>query len=179
MVAFAKSNDPRRKVMRRMLAPGLAILALIAICFHGSFVGAQASEQESEKAAVDRAYRACGEAFSRGDLSSVVQHCNVPFVVILPQEIRVLSTAPDVEKFYSTARQDLKDRGYSHSELSEVHIKLLGPTVALVSSLFTRYKTDGSELATLGATYLLRKTDDVWKIMVITVHPAKDVIRAD
>jgi ketosteroid isomerase-like protein len=162
-----------------MLALGLAALTATAICLHGSLVSAQDVDQESEKAAVDLAYRAYGEAFSRGDLPTVVQHCNVPFVVIFPQEVRVLPTAADLEKFYAAARQDLKERGYSHSELLEVHIKLLGPTVALVSSLFTRYKTDGSELATLGATYLLRKTDDVWKIVVITVHPAKSVVRAD
>ncbi len=40
---------------RRML--GLGALGLIAICLHGSFVRAQTVEQESEKAAVDRAYR--------------------------------------------------------------------------------------------------------------------------
>jgi ketosteroid isomerase-like protein len=162
---------------RRMLALGLAALAVI--CLHGSFVRAQDVEQESEKAAVERAYRTYGEAFSSGDLSTVLQYCNVPFVVISPQEVRVLPTTADVETFYGKARQDLKERGYSHSKLSEVHVRLLGTTVALVSSLFTRYKTDGSELATLGATYLLRKTDGVWKIAVITVHPAKDVIRAD
>jgi hypothetical protein len=31
-------------------------------------------------------------------------------------------------------------------------VKLLGKTVALASGIFTRYKTDGSEMATLGAT---------------------------
>jgi len=152
---------------------------MTAICLHGSFVRAQAVEQESEKAAVDRAWRAYGEAFSRHDLSTIVQHCNVPFVVILPQEERVLPTTADVEKFYGAALQDLKERGYSHSDLLEVHVRLLGTTVALVSSLFKRYKTDGSELATLGGTYLLRKTDGVWKIAVLIGHPAKDVIRAD
>jgi ketosteroid isomerase-like protein len=108
----------------------------------------------SEKAAVERAYRTYEDAFSRGDLSTVVQYCNVPFVVISPQELRVLPTTADVETFYGKARQDLKERGYSHSKLLEVHVRLLGTTVALVSSLFTRYKTDGSELATLGGTYL-------------------------
>jgi ketosteroid isomerase-like protein len=162
-----------------MLAAGLVALAMTAMCLHGSFVRAQAIEQESEKAAVDRAWRAYGEAFSRKDVSTVVRHINVPFVVIRPQEVRVLPTTADVEKFYGAALQDLKERGYSHSDLLEVHVRLLGTTVALVSSLFKRYKTDGSELATLGATYLLRKTDGVWKIAVLTGHPAKDVIRAD
>ena len=164
---------------RRMLAAGLVALAITAICFHGSIVRAQAVEQENEKAAVDRALRAYVEAYSRRDLSTVVQHCNVPFVVTRPQDVRVLLTTADVEKHYGAAFQDLKKSGYSHSELLEVHVRLLGTAVALVSSVFKRYKTDGAELATLGATYLLRKTDGVWKIAVLTGHPAKDVIRVD
>jgi hypothetical protein len=61
----------------------------------------------------------------------------------------------------------------------ELHVKLLGKTAALASGVFIRYKTDGSELATLGGTYLLRKNDNDWKVAVVTVHPASDVIRAD
>jgi SAM domain (Sterile alpha motif) len=57
--------------------------------------------------------------------------------------------------------------------------KLLGKTVALATGVFTRYKTDGSELATLGGTYLLRKNDSDWKVAVVTVHPTSDVIRGD
>jgi hypothetical protein len=75
--------------------------------------------------------------------------------------------------------RDLKEHGYSHSKWVELHVKLLGKSVALASAIFTRYKTDGSEMATLGATYLLRKNDGDWKIAVINPHPASDVIRAD
>ena len=38
----------------------------------------------------------------------------------------MLPTAADVEKFFGAARQDLKERGYSHSKLLEVHVRLLG-----------------------------------------------------
>jgi hypothetical protein len=61
----------------------------------------------------------------------------------------------------------------------ELHVKLLGKTVALASGVFTRYKIDGSELATLGGTYLLRTNDSDWKVAVVTVHPTSDVIRGD
>ena len=61
---------------------------------------------------MDRALPAYVEAFSRGDLSTVVQHCNVPFVVYRPQDVRVLLTTADVEKHYGAALRDLKERGY-------------------------------------------------------------------
>src|SRR5262245_17255302 len=53
MVALRSRTDPRREVMRR--SASLVAVAMIAVCLHGSFVRAQAVEQESEKAAVDRA----------------------------------------------------------------------------------------------------------------------------
>jgi len=170
---------------RRTLAHGLASLAVIAICFHGSLVRAQtveqgqAVEQESEKAAIDRAYRSYVDAFIAGDLSTIMKYCSTPLVVVRQQEVRVLATAADVETFYRAALQRLKERGYSHSKLSEVNVRLLGTGVALVSVVGTRYKIDGSELETLGFTYLFRKTEGVWKLAVITGHPPKDVIRAN
>ena len=84
----------------------------------------QSTEQEeAERTAMDHAFSDYNDAFGRGDLSAIGQHCNVPFVVILPQEVRVLPTAADVEKFYGAARQDLKERGYSHSKLLEVNVR--------------------------------------------------------
>ncbi len=169
----------------RTLAHGLAALAVIAICFHGSLVRAQAveqgqaAEQESEKAAIDRAYRSYTDAFIAGDLSTIMKYCSNPLVVVSQKEVRVLPTAADVETFYRAVLQGLKERGYSHSKLSEVNVRLLGTGVALVSIVTTRYKTDGSELETLGVTYLFRKTEGIWKLAVLTVHPPKDVIRTD
>jgi ketosteroid isomerase-like protein len=163
----------------------LAALTITAICFHGSLVRApaveqgQAVEQESEKAEVDRTFRSYSDAFSRGDLSAIVKYCSNPLVIVSQKEVRVLPTAADVETFYGTVRQDLRERGYSYSKVLEVHVRLLGTGVALLSYVVTRYKTDDSELATFGGTYLFRKTEGVWKLAVITVHPAKDVIRAD
>ena len=37
----------------------------------------------------------------------------------------------------------------------------------------------GSELETIGATYVLRKTEGEWKIAVVMSHPPANVIRAD
>jgi hypothetical protein len=128
---------------------------------------------------VERTLRSYGDAFSRGELSSISQHCNVPFVVIAPQSVRVLATTAEVETFYDAILRDLRERGYSHSKWVELHAKLLGKTTALASGVFIRYKTDGSELATLRGTYLLRKNDSDWKVAVVTPHPASDVIRAD
>ena len=147
------------------------------------------AQEQVEKTAVDHALSEESDAFGRGDLSAIGQHCNVPFVVIASPTrsvagaattgVKVLPTIAEIEAFYGGLLRDLRARGYSHSTRSELHVKLLDQTTALASAVFVRHKTDGSELETIGATYVLRKTEGEWKIAVVMGHPPANVIRAD
>jgi hypothetical protein len=105
-------------------------------------------------------------------------YCNVPFVVISSQGSRCALQCPKLRP-YEGLQRDLRPRGYSHSTVSELHVKLLNRTTALANAVFVRHKTDGSELETIGATYILRKTEGKWKIAVVMGHPPANVIRAD
>ena|SRR6516225_2477259 len=135
--------------------------------------------EQAEKTAVDHAFRNYNDVFSRGDLSAIGQHCNVPFVVISSQGVEVLPTMSEIEGLYGGILRDLRERGYSHSIRSELHVKLLEQTIAFASGVFVRHKTDGSELETIGATYVLRKTEGEWKIAVMMRTPPANIIRAD
>jgi hypothetical protein len=160
------------------------------ICAFTASAESQSTEQEqAEKTAVDHAPRDYNDAFGRGDLSVIGQHCNVPFVVIASPTrsvagaattgVKVLPTIAEIEAFYGGIQRDLRARDYSHSTVSELHIKLLDQTTALASGVFVRHKMDGSELETIGATCLLLKTEGEWKIGVVTRNPPANVIRAD
>jgi hypothetical protein len=107
-------------------------------------------QEQTEKTAVDHALRDYSDAFGRGDLSAIGQYCNVPFVVISSQGVKVCPTMSEIEAFYEGLQRDLRPRGYSHSTVSELHVKLLNRTTALASAVFVRHKTDGSELETIG-----------------------------
>jgi len=137
------------------------------------------AQEQVEKTAVDHALSEESDAFGRGDLSAFVQHFDVPFVRISSQGVKVCPTLSEIEAFYGGLLRDLRARGYSHSTRSELHVKLLDQTTALASAVFVRHKTDGSELETIGATYVLRKTEGEWKIAVVMGHPPANVIRAD
>ena len=165
----------------RIFALTFYVLALVSeICASTAAAEPQSAEQEQpEKTAVDHAMRDYNDAFGRGDLSAIGQHINVPFVVISSQGVKVLPTMSEIEAFYGGLQRDLIPRGYSHSTVSELHVKLLDQTRALASGVFVRHKTDGSELETIGATYVLRKTEGEWKIAVVMGHPPANVIRAD
>jgi ketosteroid isomerase-like protein len=135
--------------------------------------------EQAEKTVVDHAFRDYNDAFVRGDLSAIGQHYSAPFVFISSEGVKVLPTMSEIEAFYGGVLRDLRERGYSHSTRSELHVKLLDQTIALVSAVFVRHKTDGSELETIGVTYVVRKTEGEWKIAVLTRHPPANVIRAD
>jgi ketosteroid isomerase-like protein len=157
-----------------------ALTPVSDICASTVSAETQSTEQEqTEKTAVDHALRDYNDAFVRGDLSAIGQHCNVPFVRMSPQGVKVLPTMSEIEAFYAGVLRDLRERGYSHSTWSELQVKLLDQTIALASAVVVRHKTDGSELETIGVTYLLRKTEGEWKIAVVTRHPPANVIRAD
>jgi len=91
----------------------------------------------------------------------------------------VVLTRSEIEARYGAYLRGLRERGYSHSTWSELHVKLLDQTTALASAVAVRHKTDGSELETIGATYVLRKTEGEWKIAVVIRHLPANVIRAD
>ena len=95
---------------------------------------------------MDHAFRDYNDAFGRGDVSAICQHYNVPFVLISSQGVKVLPTVFEIEAFWGGVIRDLRERGYSHSTRSELHVKLLDQTTALASGVFVRHKTDGSEL---------------------------------
>jgi hypothetical protein len=129
------------------------------ICASTASAETQSTEQEqAEKTAVDHALRDYNDAFGRGDLSAFGQHCNVPFVRISSEGVKVLPTMSEIEAFYGGVLGDLRERGYWHSTRSELHVKLLDQT---------------------GVTYVLRKTEGEWKIAVVMRHPPANIIRAD
>jgi hypothetical protein len=49
-------------------------------------------------------------------------------------------------------------------------VERLSAQAALLTTDVVRYAADGRELESFGATYNFRKTDDGWKIAVITIH---------
>src|ERR1700730_6610241 len=124
-----------------------------------AFGQGQTVDQHPDKQVIDRTLRVYMDAFMRGDISALAQHCTSPLIVFGGQGLRVLAGVADIEAFYAGILRDLRERGYSHSLWSELHVKLLGQTAALVSGISVRYRLDGSELATTGLTFLLGRVD--------------------
>lgn len=70
---------------------------------------------------------------------------------------------------------DLKARGYDHSDIHAVDSCLAAPDLALVEMKFSRMKTDGSYLAKdMTTIYTVRKRPEGWRIAAMGGVPKLD-----
>jgi hypothetical protein len=116
-----------------------------------------------------------GFSGSRPDIAQNAYHKPCSFVD--EQEVVLLNTKLEIEKFLKSVIDGLKSRGWHHSQWKEIYIHPMDCQRAMVSTLAVRYKTGGTELERIGGTYVFRKTTAGWKIAMALSHPPGRVIR--
>jgi hypothetical protein len=93
-----------------------------------------------------------------------------PALLVGPQGVIALPTPSAIEPIFGPVMESLRTRGYARSELGSLEIRILSAQAALSTGIAIRYRTDGTELENAGITYLLRKSDDGWKIVAMVLH---------
>ena len=126
---------------------------------------------------IDRLFTGYFSDFSNLDLKAIVSYFRNPCTFIVPQGVLVFSSASEVEGFWGPRFDDLKAQGFGHTERAEANIKVLTGDTAIANSLAVRYTKDGSELERRGATFVLRKTGDGWKIVTLIHHSPDNVMK--
>ena len=126
---------------------------------------------------IDRLFTGYFSDFSNLDLKAIVSYFHDPCTFIVPQGVLVFSSASEVEGFWGPRFDDLKAQGFGHTERAEANIKVLTGDTAIANSLAVRYTKDGSELERRGATFVLRKTGDGWKIVTLIYHSPDNVMK--
>ena len=126
---------------------------------------------------IDRLFTGYFSDFSNLDLKAIVSYFHDPCTFIVPQGVLVFSSPSEVEGFWGPRFDDLKAQGFGHTERAEANIKVLTGDTAIANSLAVRYTKDGSELERRGATFVLRKTGDGWKIVTLIHHSPDNVMK--
>jgi ketosteroid isomerase-like protein len=111
-------------------------------------------------------------AFSTLNVQAILPYLNQPALLVGPQGVIALPTPSAIEPIFSPVMEGLRTRGFGRSELGSAEIRILSGQAALATGIAIRYKTDGTELERAGITYLLRKSDDGWKIVAMVLHGA-------
>jgi ketosteroid isomerase-like protein len=132
-----------------------------------------------DSATITRHFMKYTRTFQSLDPRRTLRHLHLPLAFFDGRDMRVLSTAAEVEEFLTMVMDNLASRGYARSDIEELWVYPLGANVALVSVARARYTAKGDEIDCIGETYtLLREADGEWRIAMAVVHDAPNVLRA-
>lgn len=131
-----------------------------------------------ERTAIEHAIRAYTAAFARGDAAGAARWCAAPFLSVTTEGAMLAATPEETERAYAAVLAALRARGFAHTEFVELQVATLGPGLAIASGRAVRRAASGAELEQIGATYLLRRVEGEWRIVVVASHPPEAVLRA-
>ena len=88
-----------------------------------------------------------------------------------------IPTRSENEDGFRTDFIGLEAQDYDRSETQYMNICVLNPTGAILSAVYTRYRTDGSILLESGGTYMFAKFEEGWRILAVISHSSEKVIQ--
>ena len=110
------------------------------------------------------------------DAGRVARHLHEPWMYVMATRVVQGKTHADAEDFLKPGLAALKEAGYARTDFPRLNAQLLGEGLAMISGEGVRYKTDGTQLAALGMTYLWRQVAGQWKLAVVTMHERSGVL---
>ena len=123
-----------------------------------------------DERAVRQALRDYEAAWSRHDARAIASFYYEPAIRVSAAGPTVRETRAVQEAVFSELLQKLVQRGYATSVLQHLEVHLLDVDTAIASGVVVRDRPDGSVLERIGATYLLWRTTEGWKIFVSANH---------
>jgi len=176
MVIAGLSAQGRGKVMLRRTVFSRTALVLLGVVATVP-ASAQLSDRAAEKAVVDRTFRDYHAAYSQGDPKKIASYFNEPMMIT--NVGKVMSTTAEAEERATEFVAEQRARGIVEIFQERLEVKLLGPSMAIVSSIVQRRNKDGAALEVGGGSYLLRKSNNGWKITAITAYPPADFVKLE
>jgi len=113
------------------------------------------------------------------DMRRALSFCHEPSMLITAARATSSLTRGDAEAGWVRAfvvRQ--RERGYARQDVAQLHVKQMSSR-ALASAEVLRYKTGGELLERVGASYILRRTNEGWTIAAVMTHDPDSVLRLE
>ncbi len=139
---------------------------------------AQALNQEALKAEISVAWEEYVRAFSEQRTAFIAdQVYTTPSFFLRANGMQVSMAASETRAMFESSLASLAAQGYQRSETRSANICVLNEVAAVFSGQFTRYRTDGSILSELAATYLFAKTPQGWRIVAQIGHSPERILQ--
>jgi hypothetical protein len=126
------------------------------------------TDEAAVRQMLDEYYR----AFSTLSVQAILPYLNQPALLAGPLGVIALPTPSVIEPIFGPVMESLRARRFARSEFASQEIRILSADSAFATGIAIRYRLDGEELERAGISYLLRKTGDAWKFVVMVLHGA-------
>ena len=150
-------------------AMSVAALALASLLLSASTKGSDDKAPGKDEAAIDDAALAtCDafmEAFNRSDMAAWRRTLNYPHVRLAEGSVVVSNTPDEYEREWDFA-EFARRTGWHHSRYDRKQVVQRGPDKAHVAVRFTRFRADGSKIATYDALYVVTRVDGRWGVQI-------------
>ena len=118
-------------------------------------------------------YKSYGAAFNGKNVSTISECFACPCALITGHGLNQCSTENDLQRLLGRYLADLKERGWTHSEMGQLKIWPMAEDMAMVVADATRCKADGSMLEPVRSCYTVCRGAKSWKIVTISeVEPS-------
>jgi hypothetical protein len=110
-----------------------------------------------------------------GGIRRLLEFYGVPLVLSTDDGAQALAHEEDVLAFVNELVDRLRPERYSHTVTLGDELTEINGSTTLYRGEFSRLRTDGSEIARVGATYLIATGALGRRIFVVAAHPSSPV----
>ena len=109
-------------------------------------------------------------AFSALDMVRYKRIYQLPALIITPNSSISIRAEAELDAFITPMVEGLRARGYARSTYNDLSVHMFDDSRAIASMHWIRYKQDGSVLEELGATYIIVRTQEGWRLATLMAH---------
>jgi hypothetical protein len=109
-------------------------------------------------------------AFETLDPEAALAFYHVPCIFIAPQGVVAAPDASTVRATLAQVMGQLRAQAYRRTEVRGLEVRELASGLASCAGEFARFNAGGEEIARPGFTYIMRRSDGAWRIVVATLH---------
>jgi hypothetical protein len=109
-------------------------------------------------------------AFETQEASAVAPFYQLPCTFIRPDGVWVVSDNATAMTLAAHLIDHARSQGYRRTETRDLEVRRLTSELAMMTGIFVRYNAAAEEIGRSGFTYLVRRDDGVWRIVVAVAH---------
>ena len=106
-------------------------------------------------------------AFSTLELRAIVSYFCEPCMTVGPKGVFAASNRVELAKGLEAFVDDLRAKGYGHSEYAHPEVTMINADTALARGTAIRYAANGPEMERAEIGYLLHRASGNWRIAVM------------